>query len=152
MKQKPEPATRALPIDHIGIACRDLEAASRPYRRMGYVAGPVEDAPGQNVRLVFLSPETVAAPAPRIELLAPAPAGAGPITRFLDKQGEGLHHLAFRTPDLPAELDRLRGEGYEAIEAETVQGAIRPGAGGTRVAFLHPRAAGGVLIELVQHP
>jgi methylmalonyl-CoA/ethylmalonyl-CoA epimerase len=68
-----------------------------------------------------------------------------PVGRFLGRSGPGLHHIAFRVPDLPRELSRLEAEGFQLIDSRP-----RIGARGHRVAFLHPRSTGGILIELVQ--
>jgi methylmalonyl-CoA/ethylmalonyl-CoA epimerase len=81
-----------------------------------------------------------------IELLAPV-SDQGAVARFLSKRGPGLHHLAFRVADLDAEIVRLQGEGVPLIDATP-----RPGIHGTRVVFIHPRFADGVLVELVEHP
>lgn len=142
----------ALPIDHIAIACRDLDAAAARYERLGFVRGPVEKLASQEVRLIFLEPD---AGSPRIELLAPLVPGEGTVGHFLEQRGEGLHHIAFRTTNLREEIERLRGEGFEPIAPGDASGdadgdGIRTGAEGARVAFLHPRSAGGVLIEIVE--
>ena len=89
----------------------------------------------QGVRVVFVGP---------VELLEPL----GPETtvgRFLDGRGPGLHHIAYRVPNLPEALAQAREKGFELIDAEP-----RPGARGHLVAFLHPRSTGGILVELVQ--
>jgi methylmalonyl-CoA/ethylmalonyl-CoA epimerase len=78
------------------------------------------------------------------ELLEPAEDGA--IARFLDRQGPGIHHVALRTDDLDAALDRARHVGVDLVDEEP-----RPGAWGHEVAFLHPKSTGGVLVEYVQH-
>jgi methylmalonyl-CoA/ethylmalonyl-CoA epimerase len=82
--------------------------------------------------------------ATRIELLEPTAADS-PVARFLDKRGEGIHHLTLAVDDLDALLARLAARGVAILG-----GGARPGAGGSRVAFLHPQAAGGVLVELVE--
>jgi methylmalonyl-CoA/ethylmalonyl-CoA epimerase len=80
-----------------------------------------------------------------IELLAPLSAGS-PISGFLDKHGAGIHHVTLRVQDLDAELKRLKDAGVRLINEEPV-----PGAGGCRIAFVHPKATGGVLLELAEH-
>lgn len=129
------------PIDHIGIAVTDLQAASRPYSMLGFPQlGPDEIIRSQHVRVrAFLAGSSL------IELLEPTSADS-PIARFLNKSGPGLHHVAFRTENLEAEIDRLEQAGARFISAEP-----RAGRAGTRVVFLHPKWGEGVLIELVEH-
>ncbi len=127
------------PAHHIGVAVRRLDEALADYGKLGFEAGPVEDVPTQGVRVAFLRAGPV-----RIELLESL-SPEGVIARFIERRGEGLHHLAFSVPDIRGEMRRLRGQGLELIDAEP-----RPGAHGRLVAFLHPRSARGVLLELVQ--
>ncbi len=127
------------PAHHIGVAVRRLDEALADYGKLGFEAGPVEDVPTQGVRVAFLRAGPV-----RIELLESL-SPEGVIARFIERRGEGLHHLAFSVPDIREEMRRLRGQGLELIDAEP-----RPGAHGRLVAFLHPRSARGVLLELVQ--
>jgi methylmalonyl-CoA/ethylmalonyl-CoA epimerase len=127
------------PAHHVGVAVRRLDEALADYRRLGFEAEPVEEVPAQGVRVAFLRSGPV-----RIELLESLAPG-GVIARFVERRGEGLHHLAFAVRDLRDELRRLREQGFELIDPEP-----RPGAHGRLVAFLHPRSARGVLLELVQ--
>jgi len=127
------------PAHHIGIAVRDLDAAVARYRAFGLTLDSTAEVPSEGVRAAFLSSGGA-----RIELLEPLRDDSA-IARFLEKHGEGLHHLAFATTDIVSEMDRLRREGFELIDSEP-----RPGAHGRRVAFIHPRSAQGVLLELVQ--
>jgi len=127
------------PAHHIGVAVRRLDEALADYGKLGFEARPVEDVPTQGVRVAFLRAGPV-----RIELLESL-SPEGVIARFIERRGEGLHHLAFSVPDIRGEMRRLRGQGLELIDAEP-----RPGAHGRLVAFLHPRSARGVLLELVQ--
>lgn len=129
------------PVHHVGIAVRNLDAAVERYRLLGLALDFVEDVPAAGVRVAFLNAGDM-----RVELLTPLTADTT-VARFLEKRGEGLHHLAFRTADLVSELAQLEGQGFELVDR-----APRPGAHGSRVAFLHPRSAHGVLIELVQEP
>ena len=126
-------------IHHIGIAVQDLEQAAQPYLHLGYAleaAGTVESQ-GVEVWMLKSGPS-------RLELLkATRPETA--IARFIEKRGPGLHHIALATPDIRAELQRLAAEGIPLIDT-----APRPGFGGHQVAFIHPRWAGGVLVELVE--
>jgi methylmalonyl-CoA/ethylmalonyl-CoA epimerase len=126
-----------LPVDHVAVATSNLEEAITLYERItGARSSPVEELPAQGVRVAFVG---------ELELLEPLSPDST-VARFLEKQGPGLHHIAYRTSDIRAELDRLASQGFELIDREP-----RPGAGGHLVAFLHPRGTGRVLIELVQH-
>ncbi len=129
------------PIDHIGIATTDLEAASVPYRAIGLEPlGADEDVVSQAVRVrAFQAGESL------IELLMPLDASS-PIQVFLERRGAGLHHLALRVDQLETEIARL-----QALGAVFISAAPRVGRAGTRVVFLHPKWCGGVLIELVEH-
>lgn len=98
-----------------------------------------EEIPDQQVRAVF-----VGTGAGRLELLEPT-SPASPVARFLARRGPGLHHVAYRVPDLEATLRHLSAAGTELIDS-----VPRAGAHGRRVAFIHPRSAGGVLVELVE--
>ena len=127
------------PAHHVGVAVRSLDAALADYRTLGFEAESVEDVPAQGVRVAFLGTGAV-----RIELLESLRPD-GVIARFVDRSGEGLHHLAFAVQDIRAEMRRLREKGLKLVDAEP-----RPGARGRLVAFVHPRSAHGVLLELVQ--
>ena len=129
------------PAHHVGIAVRSLEAALADYRTLGFEAESIEDVPAQGVRVAFLGTGGV-----RIELLESLRPD-GVIARFVDRSGEGLHHLAFAVQDIRAEMGRLREKGLKLVDAEP-----RPGARGRLVAFVHPQSAHGVLLELVQEP
>ncbi len=130
-----------LPLDHLGIAVRDLEAASQTYELLGLVRdGDDEEVAGEGVRVRMLrGGESL------VELLGPL-TSESPLQGFLEKRGPGLHHAAFRTLDLDADIERLTARGAELI------GTPRPGRHGTRVIFLHPNWTGGVLVELVEYP
>ena len=125
-------------IHHIGLAVRSLEESLAFYRdALGLKVTTTEEVPSEGVRVAFLP-----AGEPRIELLEAIGADS-PIARFVAKRGEGIHHLCFQVADIEATVGRLRSRGTEIIEP-----AIRTGAGGSRIAFIHPRSANGVLIEL----
>lgn len=118
------------------MAVASLEEASRIFEPLAGEAGsPVEEIPAQGVRVRFIG---------SVELLEPLDTQT-PVGRFLEKRGPGLHHIAFRVPDLPEALSRLSEQGYRLID-ETP----RPGARGHQVAFLHPGSTAGTLVELVQ--
>ena len=130
-----------LPLDHVGIAVSDLEAASAPYRLLGLVqVGEDEVVVSQHVRVRALR-----VGASLLELLEPT-APESPIATFLAKRGPGLHHVALRVDDVTAEVARLSAAGARFVNPEP-----RPGRAGTRVVFLHPKWMGGTLVELVEH-
>jgi methylmalonyl-CoA epimerase len=127
-------------LDHVGIAVVDAATALDWYRQaLGLVVVHSEDVASQQVRAHFLPTGTA-----MLELLE-STAPASPIARFLDKRGPGLHHVALAVDDIYAALAELRQAGVRLIDE-----APRPGAEGALVAFLHPSAAQGVLIELKQ--
>jgi methylmalonyl-CoA epimerase len=126
-----------LPLDHVAVAVHSIER-SRPHFELlaGETCSPPQTLEPQGVRVAFVG---------ALELLEPL----GPHTtvgRFLERRGEGLHHVAYRTEDIVTELARLDAAGVRLIDR-----VPRPGAHGRSVAFVHPSGAGGVLIELVQH-
>ncbi|HET7436470.1 MAG TPA: methylmalonyl-CoA epimerase [Thermoanaerobaculia bacterium] len=123
-------------LDHIGIAVKSLDAAN-VYKALGLEIGHVETVASQGVKTAFLSIGDA-----NLELLEPT----GPdstVAKFIEKRGEGIHHICLRVDDLEAHLARLKAEGFRLINKAPV-----PGAHGCRVAFLHPAAGNGVLIEL----
>lgn len=127
-------------LDHVAIAVPSIATALPLYETLIGVAGSApERIEAQGVTVVFLGTG-----AGRIELLEPTGSDS-PVARFLERRGPGLHHIAYRVPDLVAALAACAADGLQAIDASP-----RPGAHGRRVAFLHPRSAAGVLIELVE--
>ncbi|MFQ5529547.1 MAG: methylmalonyl-CoA epimerase [Gemmatimonadota bacterium] len=127
-------------IDHIGIAVNSLAEAVPAFAALlGQNPSAVREVPAESVRVVFFGD----APG-RLELLEPTDDDS-PIARFLTRRGSGVHHVCLATPDLAAALRRAEAQGLEVIAP-----AIRHGADGTRVAFLHPRSTSGVLIELTE--
>lgn len=142
MVDKLPAALQGLAVDHIGIAVRSLAAASLPYQLLGLPqVGADEEVAAQHVRVRALT-----AGESLIELLEPT-SPESPIATFIEKRGEGLHHVAFRVGDLSAEVARLVEQGARFINTEP-----RAGRAGTRVVFIHPKWTGGVLVELVAHP
>jgi methylmalonyl-CoA/ethylmalonyl-CoA epimerase len=126
-------------LHHVSVVVPSIAESLRFYRdTLRMDAGPVRELADQNVRAVFLtSPHT------RIELIEPTDAASG-VARFLAERGKpALHHLCFVVDDLRATLRALEGRGMELIDREPRRGAEGD------VAFLHPRASGGVLIELI---
>jgi len=127
-------------ISHIGIAVKNLEASIPFYRDvLGMEYEGSEVVAEQKVKVAFL-----VIGESRIELLEPT-ADDSPVAKFLEKNGEGTHHIAYEVADLEAALADLKAKGVRLID-ETP----RNGAHGTRIAFLHPKASGGVLTELCQ--
>jgi methylmalonyl-CoA/ethylmalonyl-CoA epimerase len=124
-------------LDHIGIAVRSLDERRNVYEALGLELSGEETVAEQKVRVAFLPVE-----GSRIELLEPT-APDSPIAGFLEKRGEGLHHLCFRVDDIVAAMARLRAQGLALLSAEP-----QTGAHGARVCFIHPKSTGGVLIEL----
>jgi methylmalonyl-CoA/ethylmalonyl-CoA epimerase len=127
-------------IDHVGVAVSDLERATALYEgTFGMEVVHRETVESQGVEAVLLDVGDG-----HVELLRPL----GPETavgKFIEKRGEGLHHVAYRVGDIDSTLTGLHDAGIELIDAEA-----RTGIRGSRVAFLHPRATGGVLTELVE--
>lgn len=125
-------------IHHIGLAVRSLEESLAFYRdALGLGVTATEEVPSEGVRVAFLP-----AGEPRIELLE-ALGPDSPVARFVAKRGEGIHHLCFQVEEIERTVRSLKARGAEIIEP-----AIRAGAGGNRIAFIHPRSTNGVLIEL----
>ncbi len=128
-------------LDHIGVAVKDLEDRLKTYEALGLKVGHREYVPRDQVQVAFV-PFTGG----RFELLEPQN-GESPVGKFLAKRGEGIHHVALGVDNIDQELIRLKEAGVRLVD-ETA----RPGAEGTRVAFVHPSSTGGVLVELVERP
>ena len=128
------------PIDHIGIAVESLEKAMPFYQKtLGLPLAEIEEVPDQMVRVaIFPTGEG------RVELLEPTSPDS-PIAKFIAKRGEGIHHLALRVADIQTKLKELEAQGAQLIDRTP-----RVGAGGMLIAFVHPKATGGVLLELTQ--
>ena len=127
-------------LDHVGIAVEKLDAALPVWEGvLGMVLAGTEEVVEQKVRTAFLP-----VGGSEIELLEPMDAES-PIAKFIALKGQGVQHLAFRVSDLDAALAELKAKGVRLID-ETP----RRGAGGARIAFLHPKSTGGVLIELCE--
>jgi methylmalonyl-CoA epimerase len=125
-------------IDHIGIAVTNIDAALGFYQHvLGLVPGGDEVADGARIIHLDLGQ-------PAVELLEPISPDS-PIARFIERRGPGIHHICYRVPDLDAALERCRTQGFELVDQQP-----RTGAGGRRIAFLHPRSTSGVLIELTE--
>ncbi len=126
-------------VDHVGIAVEEIERTLAVYSMLGFEKMEDETVDSEGVRAVFLG----GAGLTRVELLEPLHDGSS-LARFLSGRGPGLHHVAIRVKDIEAAVSTCEEEGL------TLSGAIRTGALGRQVAFIHPRSTSGVLIELVQ--
>ena len=126
-------------IDHLGIAVKSLAAARQFYERLGLEVMPEETVEAEKVRLAM-----VPVGDSRIELLEPLSPDST-IAKFLEKRGEGLHHVALHVDDLVGTVERLKATGARLISED-----IKVGAGGHLYVFVHPSSAGGVLLELVE--
>lgn len=128
----------AAEVAHVGIAVADLNQALAFYRDvLGLTPDPSETLDGATIVPLPFGPTL-------IELLHPTTPD-GPVGRFLAKRGPGIHHVCYRVPDLDRALDACRRKGYHLVDQKP-----RTGAGGRRIAFLHPRSTAGILIELTE--
>ena len=127
-------------IDHIGLAVNDLKEALKFYEEViGLKSSAIETVEEQKVKVAFLPLRES-----KLELLQPIDPES-PVARFINSRGEGIHHIAFKTENIEKKLREL-----EAIGVRLIDKTPRQGAGGKKVAFLHPSASFGVLIELCQ--
>jgi len=129
---------KILKIDHLGIAVPDLAAAASAWEALGFTLEATHDVPTEQVRTAFLPVGES-----HLELLEPTDPGSV-IARFLEKRA-GLHHVCVLVDDLEAALAAMKAKGIALVDE-----VPRTGAGGCRVAFVHPKATGGVLLELKQ--
>ena len=125
-------------VSHIGIAVDDLQEALGFYKDILGLT-PAEPTSADGATIVSLRLGDV-----EIEMLRPT-APDGPVAKFLEKRGSGIHHICLRVPDLDYALRECKRFGYRLVDQEP-----RPGAEGRRVAFIHPKATGGILIELTE--
>ena len=127
-------------VEHIGIAVKNLEESNALFSRLlGVMPYKLETVESEHVRTSFFRKGET-----KIELLESIGAG-GPIGKFIEKRGEGIHHIAFEVQDIRAEMERLRDEGFQLLNEEPKMGADHK-----LVCFIHPKSANGVLIELCQ--
>lgn len=133
---------KAKGLDHVAIAVKDLDRAIVVYRDvLGLELAEVEEVPEQQVRAAVFGHGMG-----RVELICPTNPDSG-VARYLEKRGEGLHHVCFEVEDIEATMGALKERGAPLIDQEP-----KPGVGGAKVAFIHPRGTGGVLLELRQGP
>tara|TARA_R110002072_G_scaffold22615_1_gene79355 strand:- start:183852 stop:184265 length:414 start_codon:yes stop_codon:yes gene_type:complete len=127
-------------IEHIGIAVKNIESANAVYKKLlGYEHYKTEEVATEGVKTSFFK-----CGESKIELLE-ATRDDSPIAKFIDKKGEGIHHIAFAVDDIVAEIERLKKEDFIVLNEQPKQGADNK-----LVAFLHPRSTNGVLVELCQ--
>ncbi len=125
-----------LPLDHVAVAVLSFEDILPVLERLtGARASAPERVPAQGVEVCFVG---------RVELIRPLDGDNG-VARFIDRRGPGLHHVAYRVEDVAAAMNALASEGYEFTSAGPMTGA-----GGHRIAFVHPGSTGGLLVELVE--
>tara|TARA_B100000029_G_scaffold243117_1_gene240347 strand:+ start:134 stop:529 length:396 start_codon:yes stop_codon:yes gene_type:complete len=128
-------------IDHIAIAVNDVEVSAKIYQEaLGIDEIEFETVESEGVKVAIIPMENG-----RIELMQPTN-DESPIKKFLDKKGQGLHHMALETDNIEGEVERMEGCGVQFL------GKVRPGSAGTKVTFIHPKSLEGVLAELCSHP
>lgn len=127
-------------LNHVGIAVRSIEAQRAYYEEvLGATFEGLEEVPDQQVRVGFFRVGDV-----RLELLEPID-DAGPVAKFLEKRGEGLHHLAFTVDNIQARIDQFKQAGLHVIDDQP-----RAGSHEMQIAFLHPKSTHGVLTEICE--
>ncbi|MFK7813573.1 MAG: methylmalonyl-CoA epimerase [Maribacter sp.] len=127
-------------IEHIGIAVKNLEASNQLFEKLlGVASYKMEDVLSEGVKTSFFNTGPN-----KIELLE-ASNEDSPIAKFIEKKGEGIHHIAFEVDDIVSEIERLKGEGFTILNE-----IPKKGADNKLVAFIHPKTANGVLVELCQ--
>ncbi|UMZ73491.1 methylmalonyl-CoA epimerase [Natranaerofaba carboxydovora] len=127
-------------VDHIGVAVNNIDDALKFYtENLGMECKDVEEVPQQKVKVAFLPVGES-----KIELLEPS-SDESPVKKFLDKKGEGVHHIALHVDNIEKKLEELKNKGVKLIDEEP-----RDGAHGAKIAFIHPKSTGGTLVELCQ--
>lgn len=128
-------------IDHIAIAVNNVEESAKAYQEaLGIDDVEFETVESEGVKVAILHLENG-----RIELMQPTN-DTSPIKKFLEKKGQGLHHMALETDNIDGEVSRMENCGIQFL------GKVRPGSAGTKVTFIHPKSLYGVLAELCSHP
>jgi methylmalonyl-CoA/ethylmalonyl-CoA epimerase len=127
-------------LDHVAVAVRDVESAAANFEKLGLSLERVEEVPDQKARVAFFDVGGA-----HLELVAPLEEGA--VSRSIEKRGEGLHHICLEVDDLVQAIAMVKAAGIGLVDEKP-----RPGAGGTQIAFVHPKGLNGVLVELVQKP
>ncbi len=127
-------------LEHIGIAVKDLKSSTKLFSELfDQESYKLEEVHSEGVRTSFFRVGES-----KVELLE-GTTSESPISKFIDKKGEGIHHLAFEVKDIQSEIDRLTKLGYQLINSEP-----KDGADNKRIVFLHPKSTNGVLVELCQ--
>ena len=127
-------------IEHLGIAVKSLEESNQLFKKLlGVAHYKVEEVESEGVKTSFFQVGET-----KIELLE-ATKPESPIAKFIEKKGEGIHHMAFDVDDIESEIDRLKGEGFQVINETPKNGADNK-----RIVFLHPKTTNGVLVELCE--
>jgi methylmalonyl-CoA/ethylmalonyl-CoA epimerase len=127
-------------LEHIGIAVKDIEQSKKVFDALfGKQSYKTEEVASEHVSTVFYQTGQS-----KVELLQSQSAESA-IAKYIDKKGEGIHHLAFEVDDIYAEIERMKSEGFEMVNQQP-----KPGADNKLIAFLHPKSTNGVLIELCQ--
>lgn len=125
-------------VDHIGIAVKDMESALPYYiETLGLTLIGIEEVDSQKVKVAFIDAGNI-----KLELLEPTDEDS-PVAKFIEKRGEGIHHIAFGVTDIRLRMAELREKGVQLLQDEP-----KLGAGGAEVAFMHPKSSYGVLYEL----
>ena len=133
---------KAKGLDHVAIAVKDLDASVKFYVEvLGFAPPELEEVPTEKVRTAIFGHGMG-----RIELICPTEGGTG-VAKFLEKRGEGLHHICVEVDDIVGTMAELRNKGAQLLDE-----VPKPGAGGAKVAFIHPKVAPGVLTELRDGP
>ncbi len=129
-------------LDHVAIAVKDLEVAVKYYVEvLGFAPPEIEEVATEKVRTAIFGHGMG-----RIELICPTEGGTG-VSKFLEKRGEGLHHICIEVDDIVGTMAELKSKGAQLLDE-----VPKPGAGGAKVAFIHPKGAHGVLTELREGP
>ena len=129
-----------LRVEHIGIAVKEMESANKLFEALlGISNYKIESVASENVSTSFFKTGEA-----KIELLE-STSDSGPIAKFIEKKGQGIHHIAFETNDIKAEMKRLKDLGFELLSDEPKRGADNK-----LICFLHPKSTSGVLVELCQ--
>jgi methylmalonyl-CoA/ethylmalonyl-CoA epimerase len=140
LKTREEAAMKIKHIDHIGIAVKSIDQAGKFYTDvLGVKIQEIENVADQKVNVAFL-PITDS----EVELLESTDAD-GPVAKFIDARGEGIQHIAFRVESIDEALQELKTKGVRLIDQEA-----RKGAGGAKIAFIHPKETNGVLVEICE--
>ena len=127
-------------LDHIGVAVRSIEESSSFYLKMGFSPPLTEEVTTEKVKVAMFRLENQS----KIELLEPTDENS-PIGKFLDKRGPGIHHICLRVKDLTGTIEQIK-----RTDIRLLNEVPKPGAHGCKVAFIHPKSAGGILVELSQ--